>query len=289
MDYTNLKKFFIEISDIVYKERIFLSLFLSIFLIFLLSKNYFLNQSKIIKFEVIESPKSDFYYKKSNLNEENYTSSSFSENQVSVRLFTFDPNLVSKSQLLELGFSEKVAHIFLNFRNKGGKFYKKEDVHKIFGVSDRLYSSIEPYIIISNSSSKKELKSAPQIIDINDATIEQWESLPGIGKFYATKFYTFKTNLGGFASIDQVGEIYGVQDSVYLKIKPFLKLSHPIIKKININDATSDELYKHPFLAKWQVEDILKNRPIYGLEDLFELRTFKDKSKNQRIIPYLSF
>lgn len=296
MNYDNLKKFVIEISDIIGKEQKFLTGFILLFAGISGIRFYFNSHLKPIDFQVIEAEKSEYYYKKSESINPEYSKNQDVESH-NQKLFSFNPNSVSKEELLQLGFSEKVANIFLKYRNHGGKFFKKEDVRKIFGISERLYQSIEPYIVIntnenpfpSNDSYKNKVEKTPQIIDINKATIEQWESLPYIGKYYAKKLYDFRVGLGGFISIEQLSECYGIQDSTLQKIKPFLKISPVPLRKININEAAESELLSHPFIAKWQAEDILKNRPIYGKDDLFELRTFKDKAKNQRLIPYLSF
>ena len=75
--------------------------------------------------------------------EENYSDFKKS-NRTQQKLFVFDPNTVKNEELLALGFSEKTARIFLKYRSKGFVFKKKEDLKKVFGVSDNLYNKLLP-------------------------------------------------------------------------------------------------------------------------------------------------
>ena len=72
--------------------------------------------------------------------------------------------------------------------------------------------------------------------------------------------------------MDQIGETYGLPDSVFRKIKPFLKLETNLVKKFNINTATKDEMKSHPYI-KWNLANaIVEYRNQHGnfssLEDL---------------------
>ena len=77
-------------------------------------------------------------------------------------------------------------------------------------------------------------------------------ALPGIGSKLANRIIGFREKLGGFYSVDQIAEVYGVSDSVFQQIKPRLRCDSAIIKKININTAGIDELKAHPYI-KYQV------------------------------------
>lgn len=284
MNYENLKKLLNELTDIVYKERITVAFFLGISVI-IKCAFYYLNQyntNNIQNLTVVEWSKDDIQ----------------KENEIpkeiqSTHLVPFDPNIVSYEELIQLGFTPKNANTLLNYRNSGAKFYKKEDLKRVWGISPNFYSQLEPYIVISNnmssSSSKKNNGNTPTIIDINIANLEQWKSLPGIGDYFANKFISMRIKLGAFVSIEQIGETYGLADSTFIKIKPFLKITQGSIRKINVNEASAEEIRQHPYILKWQADDILKHRPIYGFDDLFELYTFKDKTKNKWVESYFEF
>jgi competence protein ComEA len=289
MNYENLRKFLNELTDIVYRERIVVTSFI-VGVILIKTIFYFLNQhelSKIQDFSIVEAANAE-----GNNSADNNSNSNIA---IGTSLFPFDPATASFEDLCKLGFPAKTANILINYRTKGGRFFKKEDVKKIYGVSPELYVRVSPYISIeqndnfSGFSSKFETKKPPQIIDINSATVEQWKALPGIGDGYANKFVKMREGLGAFYTIDQIKETYGLADSTFQKINPYLKISKGSIKKINLNDASPEQIRNHPYILKWQADDILKHRPIYGIGDFWDLYTFKDKEKWKRIEPYLEF
>ena len=110
------------------------------------------------------------------------------------------------------------------------------------------------------------------MVDINTADTSAFIALPGIGNKLALRIVNFRDKLGGFYSIDQIGETYGLPDSVFRKIKPFLNLETNLVKKFNINTATKDEMKSHPYI-KWNLANaIVEYRNQHGnfssLEDL---------------------
>jgi competence ComEA-like helix-hairpin-helix protein len=109
-------------------------------------------------------------------------------------------------------------------------------------------------------------------IDINAADTSAYISLPGIGNRLADRIIRFREKLGGFYSIDQIAEVYGLADSVFQKIKPLLKLGPFSIKKIDINTATLEELKAHPYIKYTIANSIVQYRSQHGtfstLEDI---------------------
>jgi DNA uptake protein ComE-like DNA-binding protein len=112
--------------------------------------------------------------------------------------------------------------------------------------------------------------------------------LYGIGNYYAQKIVETREKIGSYISIDQFRFVCRMPDSSFDKMKSRITLTPSVIKKININKASKEDLESHPFIAKWQVEDILKNRPIYGEADLLELYTFKNP-KYRNAMPYFDY
>jgi competence protein ComEA len=200
------------------------------------------------------------------------------------QLFDFDPNVLAFEGWKKLGIPEKTIATIQNYLHKGGHFYKAEDLKKIYGIHAHDYTRLEPYIKIAtrlaeSSYDKSEFKNETfpkrpkyNIVDINTADTSAFISLPGIGNKLALRIVNFREKLGGFYSTDQIGETYGLPDSSFQKIKPFLKLETILIKKINVNSATKDEMKLHPYI-KWNLANaIVEYRNQHGnfssLEDL---------------------
>lgn len=168
----------------------------------------------------------------------NADSSAFFENIETAELFYFDPNTIDAAGWKKLGLRDKTIQTILNYRSKGGKFKTASDIHKIYGLKKIEADRLEPYIQIEStiyqSTIPDEKKVAPPSttfpkknytkININTATEEDWKTLPGIGDVLAKRIVKFRSAKKGFTSIDDVKKTYGLNDSVFENIRPWLVL-----------------------------------------------------------------
>lgn len=142
-------------------------------------------------------------------------------------LFYFDPNTASQSDWQRLGLSEKTIHTILNYVSKGGKFRKPEDLLKIYSLKEADAQRLFPYVRIAGSEERKndsheegvaaKFEKKISIIDINTADTNLLKSLPGIGSKLAQRIINFREKLGGFNTVSQVAETYGLPDSTFKK------------------------------------------------------------------------
>jgi competence ComEA-like helix-hairpin-helix protein len=214
-------------------------------------------------------------------------------------LFYFDPNSLPQEGWKKLGIREKTITTIQKYLSKGGHFYQKEDLKKIYGFQIDDYKRLEPYVKINDvnhvfnhrsteSKQKKESQTSSSrnnAIDINTADTSEFIALPGIGAKLASRIIGFREKLGGFYSIDQISEIYGLRDSTFQKIKPLLRLDEVTVRKFNINTATKDELKSHPYI-KWNLANaIVEYRNQHGnfssLEDLKKISVITDDAFNK--------
>jgi competence ComEA-like helix-hairpin-helix protein len=211
--------------------------------------------------------------------------------------FQFDPNTLSKDSLRLLGFESKVIQNILKYRSSGGKFYKADDLSKIYGIQEADFLNVKSLINIPKTKYKSKndfsfkKHTTPSIIDINTAKEEDWMNLKGIGPFYADKIIAFREKLGGFYNTEQVGETWALPDSVFEKIQPYLKLEMPV-QKININEVSSKELAAHPYI-NWKTAGIIKNYiqqhgPLIDKDGLYKIRIL-DSAKVNMIHPYFNY
>ncbi len=178
-----------------------------------------------------------------------------------ITLFEFDPNTASADELLQLGLTDRQVSTIVNYRNKGGKFYKKEDFKKIYTISEDDYNRLSPYIKISRQERQQAQIS---IIEINSADTSQLKTLPGIGDVLASRIVKFRKKLGGFYSIEQLKEVYGLKPETFDKIKQYLTINTSTITKININTATYKQLTAHPYINSLTANNILNFRKNNG-------------------------
>lgn len=191
-------------------------------------------------------------------------------------LFKFDPNTISEDEWKKLGVKEKTIATIKNYLSKGGKFRQPEDIEKIWGLREDQVSRLLPYVDIKEKISetqpiKKEYvpavferKRSLVTVDINISDTTAWIALPGIGAKLSNRIVNFRDKLGGFYSIDQVAETFGLPDSVFQKIKPGLILTNKNLKQININKATLDELKQHPYIRYNLANLIIQYRTQHG-------------------------
>ncbi|TDD15327.1 ComEA family DNA-binding protein [Nonomuraea diastatica] len=62
------------------------------------------------------------------------------------------------------------------------------------------------------------------LIDLNTATPDQLEELPGVGEVLAARIAEFRTTHGGFTSIDQLREVSGIGPRTFDGIKPKVRV-----------------------------------------------------------------
>ena len=226
-----------------------------------------------------------------------YQSEEITENIV-FEPFNFDPNTVDESGWHRLGLRAKTIKTILNYRNKGGKFRQAEDIKKIWGIQENEAERILPYIHIVNTEPtkmgyqpyKKEIVK-PHIVDINTATIEELKILPGMINGLQYRIIKYREKLGGFLTVEQIRETYGITDSEYALIVPFLQLKPSITTKININTATDYDLSSHPYIEKNVAKAIVLYRIQHGkyssVEDIKKI-VFIKEALFQKISPYLT-
>lgn len=219
--------------------------------------------------------------------------------------FPFDPNTAGEAELSRLGLPAKLVRNILKYREKGGRFREPESLRRIYGMEDHTYRQLAPFIEISEAPQPLaqavkqteghpqsfEYVPAPMAIDINQAAEEEWQQIKGIGPAYARRITSFRDKLGGFATISQVGETYGLPDSVFRQIQPLLRLS-PVLRKLNVNSADAEELKTHPYLDWRQANAIVNYRanhgPFQGVDALKQVKALPTEVVD-KLAPYLEF
>jgi competence protein ComEA len=63
---------------------------------------------------------------------------------------------------------------------------------------------------------------AKPTININSATLDQFESLPGIGRKTAERIIEHRTKSGGFKRIEELMNVKGIGEKSFLKLKPLI-------------------------------------------------------------------
>jgi competence protein ComEA len=179
----------------------------------------------------------------------------------------FDPNTQTEAGWMEMGFSLRQARTIINFRDKGGQFYRKEDLKKIYGLSERDYERVAAYIRIEErpqAPAREYTQPVVKIIEINGADSAQLESLKGIGPTLASRIIRYRERLGGFYLLEQLKEVYGIDSALYEKLVPQVSLDVNLLRKIALNTAGLDEFRQHPYLSYRMASLIVNYRKQHG-------------------------
>jgi len=221
-------------------------------------------------------------------------------------LFYFDPNTIAEEQAVQLGFSERSAHTFMNDRNKGAKFYKADDLKKLYGMTDRLFERLKPFVLIENNHDKnnssfstplemtnhssKQKQQEKISFEINSADSLQWMKLKGIGPGYTRRILKYKSLLGGFTNVEQIKEVYNFPDSLYNSIKNNLTVNPTLIQKLKVNSVDFKTMVHHPYIKYEGTKCIfaLKRGKKIKAEDLNNSSCFS-REQLQKVLPYLDF
>ncbi len=205
------------------------------------------------------------------------------ESSKTQKLRPFNPNSSDYESLINSGLTPAQARNIVNFVAKGGQFYKKTDLLKIYSINQQDYSRLQPYILLPESEDKEEngiqkpnKYSPTKIIELNAATADELMSISGIGPVISKNILKYKSMLGGFYSTHQLREVYGVDSAVFVKISSYFTVDSDSIQKKNLNKTDYYNLRKHPYISNEIAFEISNHIKYKGkLKSMEELRQFK--------------
>ncbi len=230
----------------------------------------------------------------------NKADASFSTKKLKAKYFSFNPNNLPAELWEKLGLSERQIKVIKNYEAKGGKFYKKEDLQRIYSVKPEDYARLEPYIDIpekkfSNNypNTASLYKSRPMVmVEINHADSAQLTAIKGIGPAFANRILKYRNRLGGFYRKTQLLEVYGLDSTKYEEIEKQVVIDASEITKININTCDFDDLKRNPYLNFKQMNAIIQYRKQYGnyksISDLKNVAILSDEVI-RKTEPYFSY
>ena len=225
----------------------------------------------------------------------------------SENVFLFNPNFITDYKGYKLGMSVVEIDRLLEFRKTNKFVNSAEEFQKVTKVSDSLLNVISPLFKfpdwINNRRVKKEYENFPikafakkeKIIpiDINQATKEDLIKIYGIGEAISLRILKQKDVLGGFVSMEQMSDVWGLSPEVIIELNNHFKISVlPKLKKIDINNASLKELSQFYYFKYAIAKEIVTYRSMNGdfknIEDLTKIKGFPvDKAKI--IALYLDF
>lgn len=284
-----------------------LFIIISCLVIIRLMLRFSFNQDTKIIIANIDEQRVEPSKKKGNGQSDSIYKEPFIENKMHEDKFVFNPNTISIEEAERLGFSKKLSKTLLNFRDKGGRFYKAEDLKKLYGLTTNFYNSIESYILIPQAEQKnfkkydslstkfnftiKKTTKQKETLELNSADSLSIVYLKGIGPAFTKRIIKYRTMLGGFHSINQLKEVYGMTDSLFIELVPQIQIDKNNITKIPINAIDFNSLRKHPYFNYSSAQAVINFKFKHGKlteKDIKELGVFSSEKLNV-ILPYLQY
>ncbi len=156
-----------------------------------------------------------------------------------VENFMFNPNTATVDELCRLGFTEKQAQSIDNYRKKGGRFRRKEDFAKSYVVSDSVYRRLEPYVDIPKT-------------DLNRADSSDFDALPGIGGWFASKMIEHRKALGGYSYKEQLMDIYRFEIEKFMALEDLVEVGDEYVTPYGLWTLPADSLRMHPYIGNFE-------------------------------------
>lgn len=130
------------------------------------------------------------------------------------------------------------------------------------------------------------------LVELNTADTATLKKIPGIGSAFASRIVKYRNLLGGFYTVRQLSEVYGIDEDKFQTLAPWFSVDTAYIRKLTVNRWQDSSFPKHPYLDFKQVRVLkqLKRQKgkLTGWENLVLLEEFAEKDR-LRLRPYLSF
>jgi DNA uptake protein ComE-like DNA-binding protein len=197
-----------------------------------------------------------------------------------LHLFKFDPNTIDSAKAIHLGIPLKQVNTLMHYREKGGRFYKKEDLLKLYGLDPLIAHQLIPFIELTSSESKwgsytnsdkgnnfksnyshsykyKMNNGSPSwTIDINEADASEWNDKTKLPMNIVHQIINYKNHLGGFTHPMQLKKVYGLADTTFQNLRPHLLVQKNF--KPLLNSSTMN-------FAQWKSLGIFEDQQLYEI------------------------
>lgn len=229
--------------------------------------------------------------------------------KASNKIYKFNPNFISDYKGYKLGMSVAEIDRLFAFRKQNKYVNSAAEFQMVTQISDSLLQVIAPMFQFPNwvetkpkvdyskksYDYKKDAGAKEKIIvkDINLAYQEDLMKIYGVGEALSTRIIKQRSILGGFVSMEQLTEVWGLSPEVVLELNAHFHVSAlPAILKLDINNASLKELSQFYYFKGGLARDIITYRSMKGdfakIEDLTKIKGFPvDKAKI--IALYLDF
>ncbi|MCK9450372.1 MAG: helix-hairpin-helix domain-containing protein [Bacteroidales bacterium] len=197
--------------------------------------------------------------------------------------FIFNPNKLPESDWKKLGLQDNQIRNIKNYEQKGGRFFRKEDLKKIYSITATEYEILEPFIVIpihgnvqlakavmkSENKVRKavsaEKRQAVRDVELNSADSLDLIQLPQVGPWFAHRILRYREILGGYIHQDQLLEVYGMDKERLDKFVDYLTIDTANIDPLRINFVDFKQVVRHPYFSYGLTKAVFNYRERTGM------------------------
>ncbi|HNW33800.1 MAG TPA: ComEA family DNA-binding protein [Candidatus Ozemobacteraceae bacterium] len=129
-------------------------------------------------------------------------------------------NTATLAQLDALpGIGKVMAERIIELRKQKGGLKTLSELKEIKGVSPKKYSELCKVLAAAGESAGEQRK-----LNLNFATLDELEALPGVGPKLARAIFDARNNKGGFKSVKDLEDIPGLSEKKYKLFEPFVEI-----------------------------------------------------------------
>jgi competence protein ComEA len=209
----------------------------------------------------------------------------------------FDPNALTEEVCRSMGLRPALARTLARYVARGGRFRDKSDLKKIYGMQPSDYAALAPWVRIPPAATGHRATAPPAAaalrpVDIGVADTTGLQRIRGIGPVFARRIGRYRDRLGGFTSLAQLREVYGMNDTLYAAVAAQVCLADSTnVRRIFLNRAGEDELSAHPYIDRKLARLIVAFRQQHGsfqrMDELYRIPLVTDELY-RKLAPYLS-
>ncbi len=150
-----------------------------------------------------------------------------------------DLNRADRAALLQLpGIGEGLARRIEDYRREHGPFRSIEELRQVEGVGPRLLERLRPLVEVQGAASVDRYVEAVPLrrsgrkqtvdaaVDVNAASIEQLQHLPGIGPKMAQRIVQTRVQRP-FRSVEELRRVPGIGAKTLERLRPHVAVSSP--------------------------------------------------------------
>jgi DNA uptake protein ComE-like DNA-binding protein len=132
------------------------------------------------------------------------------------------------------GIGPVLARRIIRFREAIGGFDSPGQLAEVYGLPEETFERILPYLYADAArpparrlEAPARAPKTPKPLEVNRATPEDWEQMPGIGPVLSQRIVKYRDARGGFTDIAQLAKVYGFPPETFEALKPYLLLDPP--------------------------------------------------------------